>query len=140
MCMLHFNLQNYLICISFAIKKINIEYICIDNDLQTHLCIIKSTVFKFFNIFFLLKVNILYDILVENRIINFRLSYQHTMGTDLRSIRIGIRLINIRICKQSQQHEQQAIEIQESSLCCIKTYGLRYMSCAVGIVPKCKKK
>ena len=54
------------------------------------------------------EVNILYAVFVKYALINFRSPNQYTLSIDLLSIRISIRIISIRISKQSKHGDQQA--------------------------------
>ena len=70
------------------------------------------------------EVNILYAVFVKYALINFRSPNQCTISIDLPSIRISIRIISIRISKQSKHRNQQAKGERESALNCIKKNAL----------------
>ena len=57
-------------------------------------------------------------------IVKYDYSTGHLISIDLLSIKIGIRIISIRISKQSKHRDQQVKGYRESSLSCIKNYAL----------------
>ena len=70
------------------------------------------------------EVNIWYVAFVKYALINFRSPYQYTISIDLLSIKISIRIISIRIGKQSKHRDQQAKGQTELALSCFKKYAL----------------
>ena len=54
------------------------------------------------------EVNIMYADFVKYALSNFRSPNQYTISIDLLSIRISIRIISIRISKQSKHRDEQA--------------------------------
>ena len=101
-------LPNLHICMLISFFNILIEYnVYINKDNTSTLMYILEYINLYFQKLFW-EVNIVHAVFVKYSLINIRSPNQYTISIDLLSFRISIRIISIRISKQSKHRDQQA--------------------------------